>query len=456
MTKSDIYKEQITKAINAFSQKKFNEAEEICLKILSANNNPDANHILGCIRMSEGRYDESITLINNALSVNPDDIGTLISLGCALSSKKDHEKSIVIFKKIISLKDDISQVHFYLGESYRQVQNFEKALTSFKRCLSITPDHIGCQLMIGIIYEELKKFDQAISFYKSCIETYPDYIEPHINLGMCLLLTGNYNEGWHEYEWRLKLPAKVYEMKFIKPKWTGQDLLGKKLLIVAEQSIGETFQYIRFAKLLAMEGAKIIIMAQPEITNILRQQEWITDVIEYDDKAEYDYYTYLISIAKTLEWSPDMDTQKFPYIKVNDDLADKVNNTRKNIGIMIKADKNLSNYNQISVPKDEIDPIFEKSSHNIIDLSEYDDFDKLAEVIKDLDLVVSIESDIVHLAGSLNIPVWLMLSAVPKHTWDLSYKNTSPWYPSLMLFRQESRDNWTEVVEKIKENLTSV
>ena len=104
MTKSDLYKEQITKAINAFSQNKFNEAEEICLSILSVNNNPDANHILGCIRMGEGKYDESITFINNSLSVNPDDIGTLISLGCALSSKKDHKQSIVVYKKIISLK----------------------------------------------------------------------------------------------------------------------------------------------------------------------------------------------------------------------------------------------------------------------------------------------------------------------------------------------------------------
>ena len=123
---------------------------------------------------------------------------------------------------------------------------------------------------------------------------------------------------------------------------------------------------------------------------------------------------------------------------------------------MIKADKNLSNYKQIRIPSDDIDQVFEKSSHNIIDLINYDDFDKLAEVIKDLDLVISIENDIVHLAGSLNIPVWLILSAVPKHTWDLSYKNTSPWYPSLRLFRQESHDDWTVVIKKIEENLRSV
>ena len=456
MSKTDIFKEEITKAVNAFSQKKFVEAEEICLKVLSETDSSDANHIIGCIRMSEGKFDESISYINKSLQHNQDDIGALISLGCALSSKKDYPASIKIYKKIISLKNGISQVHFYLGESYRQIQKFNESLKSFKECLSITPDHIGCQLMVGIIYEELKKFDQAITFYKSCIDTYPDYVEPHINLGMCFLLTGNYDKGWKEYEWRLKLPAKIYNMTFSKPKWIGQDLENKKLLVIAEQSIGDTFQYIRFAKQLAMEGAEITVMSQPEIMNILKQQKWIKDVIEYDDITQYDYYTYLLSIPKVIEWSPKMDTQKFPYIAINNNIADKVINTKKNIGMMIKADSTLSNYKQITIPHEKIKSVLKKTSHNIIDLGGFDNFDQLSDVIKDLDLVISIESDIVHLAGALNIPTWVMLPIVPKHTWDLSYKNTSPWYPAVELFRQESHDDWTSVLKKIEDRITDV
>ena len=100
-----------------------------------------------------------------------------------------------------------------------------------------------------------------------------------------LTLTGNYTEGWTEYEWRLKLPAQVYEMKMTKPKWIGQDISNKRLLVIAEQSLGETFQYIRFAKQLAMEGAKVIVMSQTEAIQILKQQKWITDVIDYEDTA---------------------------------------------------------------------------------------------------------------------------------------------------------------------------
>jgi Flp pilus assembly protein TadD len=456
MSNSDLYKEQITNAINAFSQKKYSKAEEICSHILSKNNNADANHIIGCIRMSQGNYKDSILFIKKSLDINPDDIGALISLGCALSSKKDYQESIVAFKKVINLKEDISQVHFYLGEAYRQIEKFNDALDSFKKCLSLTPDHIGCQLMVGIIYEELGEFDQAIKFYKSCIETYPEYIEPHINLGMCLLLTGNYKEGWKEYEWRRKLPAEVYNLKFTNPEWTGQELLNKRILIVAEQSIGETFQYIRFAKQLAVEGAEVILMSQPETFNILRQQDWIKEVIEYGDAIDYDYFTYLISIPKVLEWSPDMDTQVFPYLNIKNDIASDKVNTQKNIGVMINSDSSLSNYKQISVPHDDLNLIFKDSGHNIIDLEEFDDFGDLSEVMKNLDLVVSIESDLVHLAGALNIETWIMLPTVPKHTWDLSYKDTSPWYPSVKLFRQEMTGDWSGVMKKIESQLSYV
>ena len=456
MSNSDLYKEQITNAINAFSQKKYSKAEEICSQILSKNDNADANHIIGCIRMSQGNYKESILFIKKSLDINPNDIGALISLGCALSSKKDYRESIIAFKKVINLKEDISQVHFYLGEAYRQIEKFNDALDSFKKCLSLTPDHIGCQLMVGIIYEELRKFDQAISFYKSCIETYPDYIEPHINLGMCLLLTGNYKEGWKEYEWRRKLPAEVYNLQFTNPEWTGQEVLNKRILIIAEQSIGETFQYIRFAKQLAVEGAEVILMSQPETLNILSHQDWIKEVIEYGDTTDYDYFVYLISIPKVLEWSPDMDTQVFPYLNIKNDTVAETVSTQKNVGVMINSNSSLSNYKQISVPQDDLNLIFQKSGHNIVDLEKFDDFDDLSGVMKNLDLVVSIESDLVHLAGALNIDTWIMLPIVPKHTWDLSYKDTSPWYPSVKLFRQEMTGDWSGVMKKIEDKLSDV
>ena len=456
MAKQNTLKPEISKAINAFSQNNYEEAEKYCSALLSRENDADANHIIGCIRMREKKFEESISYINKALLIKKDDIGILISLGCAQSSKKDYSSSIDTFEKVITLKDDISQVHFYLGESYRQTDQFNKAVEAFKRCLEITPDHIGCQLILGITYEELKKFDQAINFYKSCIETFPDYIEPHVNLAMCYLLTGNYADGWREYEWRLKMPVEFYKRDFGKPYWNGQDVDGKHLMIIAEQSVGETFQYLRFAKQLALEGAVITIMAQDPIINFLKTQEWISKVIPYDGEVpEIDYYCYMISLAKILEWDPKINSQKFPYVTIEKKVSPFSKNIKK-VGLVTTAPKELSNYKQIVLPEKSLENSFPNKKFEVVDLTMIDDLDDLISTVDDCDFIITIEGIVPHIAGALNKEAWVMLPAVPKHTWDLNFRTSSPWYPSLELFRQEINGDWSSVINQIKERLNNV
>ena len=112
MSESPMQKPEVIKAINAFSQNNFKEAEKICLELLSRDDDADANHIVGCIRMGQRKFDESISYINKSLAITPDSIGVLISLGCVLSSKKDYMESIKVFNKVIKLKSDVSQVYF--------------------------------------------------------------------------------------------------------------------------------------------------------------------------------------------------------------------------------------------------------------------------------------------------------------------------------------------------------
>ena len=457
MSESPMQKPEVIKAINAFSQNNFKEAEKICLELLSRDDDADANHIVGCIRMGQRKFDESISYINKSLAITPDSIGVLISLGCVLSSKKDYMESIKVFNKVIKLKSDLSQVYFYLGEAYRQTLQQEKALSSFKRCLEITPDHISCQLMVGITYENLKKFNQAIDFYKSCIDTYPDYIEPHINLGMCYLLTGNYLDGWDEYEWRLKLPVQVYEIKFKKPRWVGQDLSGKTLIVVTEQSVGSILLFLRFVKQLALDGAKIIVMTQGELKQILESQKWISKVVGYDDEIpDCDFYTYLLSIPKVLEWQPKMDTQIHPYLDIDKENFSQTVSDKKNIGYLLHPDENLSSAVQSLIPEKYINDLLADERLNFINLFEIKDIDVLAGIIQNLDLIICIESDLAYLAGSLNIPTYLILPPVPMHYWDLSYKDSTPWYPSLELFRQQKTDDWDDIINSIKERVIDV
>jgi len=468
MADTKIQNEDIAKAINAFSQNKFDEAESICLAVLKNNENPDANHIIGCLRMREKKYDESIEHIKKAIKGQPKNPGFYASLGCAYSSTRDFPKAIDSFLTVIEIDPKISQIHFYLGEAYRQIEEFQKSFKHFNQCLELTPDHLGCQLMAGIVQEELKHFDQAKTLYLSAIEAHPDYTAAHINLGMCYLLTGEYEKGWEEYEWRLKLPNTNHKHEFLKPKWDGEDLKNKTLLVICEQGFSDTIHFIRFVDQLSKEGAKIIIMSPNELTPLLESQKKFDQVIGYQDLLpDYDFYIPMLSIPKVLEWQPTMDTQKFPYLQIEDKPLDFISKNKINIGLRTQTRKERHDEKPRSIEIGKFNGIFDKQKHNIISLDylsdvidetidvvpEMKDLRDTASIIQKLDLIISVDNVVAHIAGALNKRVWLMLSTVPDWRWDLNYPTTTPWYPTAKLFRQPLPNDWDTVIKEIKNEL---
>jgi len=464
-----IQNEDITKAINALSQNKFDEAEHLCQQVLRNSNNPDANHIIGCLRMREKKFDESIEYIKKAIKVKPNNLGFYASLGCAYSSIQNYPNAIDAFLSAIKLDPEASQVHFYLAEAYRQMEDFKKSLNHFQKCLDISKDHLGALLMSGIVQEELKHFNQAKELYLSCIDAYPDYVTAHVNLGMCYLLTGEYDKGWKEYEWRLKLDSKHYKHKFDKPQWNGEALNGKKLLVVCEQGFGDSIQFIRFTKILSDEGAKIIVIAQEELNCLLKNQQGVDEVYSFDDQIpDYDFYVYLLSIPRILEWEPKMNIQNFPYISVKNKPLDFLDANKINIGLLTQTRKETGDERTRSIELKNFNGFFNKEKHNVISLDYFsgetdksiidvspniNDFIDTANIIQNVDLVISVDTVVAHIAGAMNKKVLVMLPAVPGWRWDLNFSDTTPWYPSMKLFRQPIHNDWDTVLKEIKSEI---
>jgi|TARA_B100000959_G_scaffold35932_1_gene34495 tetratricopeptide (TPR) repeat protein len=464
-----IQNEDITKAINALSQNKFDEAEHLCQQVLRNSNNPDANHIIGCLRMREKKFDESIEYIKKAIKVKPNNLGFYASLGCAYSSIQNYPNAIDAFLSAIKLDPEASQVHFYLAEAYRQMEDFKKSLNHFQKCLDISKDHLGALLMSGIVQEELKHFNQAKELYLSCIDAYPDYVTAHVNLGMCYLLTGEYDKGWKEYEWRLKLDSKHYKHKFDKPQWNGEALDGKRLLVVCEQGFGDSIQFIRFTKILSDEGAKIIVIAQEELNCLLKNQQGVDEVYSFDDQIpDYDFYVYLLSIPRILEWEPKMNIQNFPYISVKNKPLDFLDANKINIGLLTQTRKETGDERTRSIELKKFNGFFDKKKHNVISLDYFsgetdksiidvspniNDFIDTANIIQNVDLVISVDTVVAHIAGAMNKKVLVMLPAVPGWRWDLNFSDTTPWYPSMKLFRQPIHNDWDTVLKEIKSEI---
>lgn len=457
-------KQEIYKAINFLSQNKFAEAESICKDLLLDHENSDAYHILSSLKLKDKEFDSSIELVNKAISIDSSNIGYYVTLGCAQSSIEKYADAAETFKDAIEINNKVSQVHFYLGEAYRKLTKYNLAIKAFKKSIEINKDHSSALLFLGISYVEIKEFELAKNAFKKCIDTNPDFIEAHINLAMLHLLTGNYKDGWEEFEWRLKL--KAFENDISGKPWNGESLSNKKLLIIDEQGFGDTINFIRFAQDFHKDDCEVILQTKPELAELMNQQKWINHVTTQKYDGEYDYFIHLLSIMKIIDWSPDNHKNNFPYLTYESSHTECIKNHKINIGLVLQT--SLSNdHNHRSIPYEMLKECFDSSKHNVISLdykenqneyindifdckADYKDFNELASIIDNLDLVISVDTAVAHLSGALNKNTWLLLPYVPGWRWDLNFIDSTPWYNSLILFRQDQISNWDNVINTIK------
>ena len=458
--------QEINRAINFLGQNKFSEAEVVCNEILRQKANADAFHILSSIKIYKKEFQESIELVKKSIKINPENPGYHVTLGCAYSASKDYESSVGAFKQAIKLNDQIAQVYFYLGESYRKLEKYNDAISSLYKTIELSPDHVGAYMILGIVYQEKKQFDLSIKSFSKCIEIMPDYAEAHINLGLCYLLIGDYENGWREYEWRRKIITLSSDK--LKKEWTGQSLEGKDLLIIDEGANSNTINFVRFAKELKKDNCKIILQCNDQTISLFESQTWVDQVVLNDNFPDHDYYIYVGSFMNVLKFNPKESFYDTPYLSVTKNDFEYINDEKYNIGLLLEADKNSNAFSDESIDPSLFNDVF-SDCHNIICLDEdvdinqthnlynhkstFNNLDELAKILVNLDLVITVDHIVAHIAGALNIKTFLMLPTVPNWRWDLNYRTTSPWYKSFIIFRQDIPNEWQSVINKVKSKL---
>jgi tetratricopeptide (TPR) repeat protein len=461
----DIIEQELNKAINFLGQNKFLDAEGICNKIIKEKDNADAYHILSSIKLYQQEFHESINLVNKSIEINNENPGYYVTLGCAFSASKDYVNSIAAFKKSINLNDKTAQVHFYLGESYRKLKKYNDSIASFYRSIELSPDHVAAYMLLGLVYQEKKQFDLSVKSFKKCIEIMPDYAEAHLNLGLCYLLIGDYENGWREYEWRKKL-IKTSSGNLNK-EWTGQSLDNKTLLIL-EEGDENLIQFSRLARELHKDNCKIILQCSKEASELMANQKWINEVVAADIFPEHDYHAHIGSLMKVLQYNPNNISHEFPYIESSKIKQECIEKEKLNIGVALETNMNSNSHDDESIDIEIISNIFNES-HNIICLDEYitkenfpnfynkffdyANLNELSSLISNLDLVVTVDNIVAHVAGALNINTILMLPCVPNWRWEITHRHTSPWYKSVTIYRQETPGDWISVVKKVKEKI---
>ena len=404
-------------------------------------------------------------LYRRALSFAPEHPLALHYLGVALYQQKRLDEAITLLDKAAQLVPQEPEFHNNRGLALAASLRDPEAIDAYRRALAINPSHAGAWSNLGLALQATGDIDGAIDAFHKGLAVAPDFPQLHWNLALALLLVGDYRQGWREYEWRLRTPELAAQLRaYAGPRWNGEDPRNKTLLVTAEQGLGDTIQFLRFASMLTDRGARVITAVPPPLRNLASTVRGVAQSIALDDSLPpYDAYVPLMSLPHVLGITLD-DVAAAPYLHADPTTLPR---NAKNVGIAwAGAPENTLNVRR-SVALAKLAPLFAISgvrlyslkrdgealtpndvrwSEMLVAMPGRDNFDTMASLVAALDLVISIDTSLAHLAGALGKRVFVLLSFVPDWRWMLA-RNDNPWYATARLFRQTSPGDWASAID---------
>lgn len=472
----------------------------------------DALQNLSLVLMESGRIDEAVQVSQRATANRQGDPKHHLHLGRVLHKQKQHEQAIAEYRKVLATDFMPAEAHNNLGAVYQDMGRVDEAIASYRKALEIEPAHAGAfnnlgyaMSTIGRVSESIENYlksvalrpdapdtlnnlanayrdnlevDRALDCYRKALFHSPNHIDAHWNRSLLLLLLGRFEEGWHEYEWRwIRFPNE--RRGFVKPQWDGEDIDGKSILLHAEQGLGDTLQFVRYAPLVAERGATVYLEVQPALEPLLRSMPGVSRVIAKGDvPPDFDLQCPLLSIPYAMRTTLETIPAKVPYIVPDAGLvrlwAKRLENDgRKKIGLAWAGSTIHARDRERSISLEKLAALFDVPNMQFVSLqkqlpardqadvkrfglldatSDLRDFADTAALVENLDLVISVDTAAVHLAGAMGKPVWVMLPRNPDWRWLLDREDT-PWYPTARLYRQTDTLDWDGVIARIQRDL---
>ena len=426
------------------------------------------------------RPEEALASYDKAIALKSDFAEAYSNRGMALEDLQRPEEALASYDKAIALKPDFALGYFNRGVALQELNRPEEALASYDEAIALKPDYAEAYSNRGVALGKLKRYADALASYDKAIALKPDFAEAYWNQSLCLLLLGRFEQGWRLYEWRKRRDEPVAARSFPQPLWLGQqDIAGKTLLLWWEQGFGDTIQFCRYGKLAEARGAKVIMSVQQSLLKLLKQISPTIEIINADEvPSDFDYHCPLLSLplafATTLATIP---TQR-QYLKADEELrlawaARLPPTTKPRIGLVWSGTTIHKNDHNRTIDLQQFLPILRADADWIClqnevrdkDLAvlrqfgriaffgdELRDFSDTAALLDLMDLVVTVDTSVAHLAGAMGKPVWILLPYNPDWRWLLD-RDDSPWYPSARLLRQPQLGNWAAVIDRVGNEL---
>ena len=424
--------------------------------------------------LSLGRAQEALDQFREVLDRAPHHGEAHLNSGIALAALGSMEDAIAEFDQALSLAPGHPVAHYNRGIALYELGRYTDAVDAHDNALATAPEHPGAWLNRGRALAALKRLDDALASYDKAKAIQKDNPDIHFMESLALLTVGDFRQGFEKYEARWRRSGMPEQKSRGRPLWRGDYSLARKIVLLhAEQGLGDTIQFARYVPQLALSGANVILEVQPELTALLSRLEGVKTVIPSGAPTpSYDVHCPLGSLPLALKTEPSNVPAPIPYLSADEaHLAKWAGRLGPRPRIAIAWSGNASHLNDRnrSMPFAKLAPLFSSPARFISiqrelraeDESalaaeqrvthiggELSDFDDTAAIVALCDLVIAVDTAVVHLAGAMGRPVWVMLPFAPDWRWTLDGDST-PWYPTARLFRQTALGDWDSVIDNV-------
>lgn len=458
------------------------EAVEIIGRAIKLNGKAAHYHSnLALALKALGRLDEAIGAFTVAISLRPDYAIAYSNLGNALSERGLFEAAITAYAAAIRIEPDYAEAYSNQGNALCDLGRFDDATLAFATAIRVKPDFAEAHSNLGDALYSLGRLDEAAAACDAAIRLKPDLAGAHGHLGMIRLAQGDFAAGWREYEWRMQTPELTRSRRdFPQPLWRGEEGQGRTLLIHAEQGLGDTIQFCRFVPLAAARGWRVVLEVPSALVRLLEGLlEGGQQVMARGETLpEFDAHCPMMSLPLAMDTTLETIPASMPYLRVAPEQQSvwrqrvaAVAGGRPRIGLVWAGSARLHNPRLNAVDRrrsmvpELLEPLYTTEDFAFFSLQkdgpkapvgaplidmmdEMGDFADTAALVANLDLVISVDTALVHLAAALGKPVWLLDRFDPCWRW-LRDREDSPWYPTLRLFRQSKPNDWPGVVARV-------
>jgi tetratricopeptide (TPR) repeat protein len=424
-----------------------------------------------------GRNAAALVNLDLALCIQPDNVAALVRRGNVLDSLERMQDALSSYEQALQLDGQNAEALNNRGQLLVKLGRTQDAVASFDLALQFNPRYPDALSNRGLALCDLHQYEGAAKCYDLALAIAPEYANAHYNRSLCSLLSGDLDSGWSQYEWRWQIEQfQPFARNFSCPLWLGAGpLSGKSILLHAEQGLGDTIQFCRYAPLMAQRGARVYLESPEQLKHLLSSLEGVEQIFTRGElPAQFDFHCPLLSLPLAFQTRIDTIPNSTPYLSADSARVDHWQQTLEQgnkfrVGLVWSGNPGHRNDNNRSIPLSlfarvlVVDADFVSLQREIRDTDKaaleqfagifrcgdaLNDFSDTAALAECMDLIITVDTAVAHLAGALAKNVWILLPYNPDWRWLLE-RTDSPWYPTARLFRQRNMGGWREVIEEV-------